>query len=365
MYKIALLVYDYSLFGGAEKVALKLANEFVKDYEVHLISCFATNDTPIIQVDSSVKCYVLSKKLRSLTWEAIGISNRLKNHLIKSNIDLLISVTAGVNTIAVLGTRNTETKMIYAEHSNLLNKTYGKKHQFRQWIGAKVADYTVTLTEADKEQFIEKFGVEGRCKSIYNWYDGEIVSDFYDVNSQKIITVGRLAAVKGVDRLLMVAERVFEKYPTWKWDIYGEGPLREQVERAIKERKLENNVFLKGNRTDVIQLYKKYAFFVMTSYYEGLPLALLEAKSSLLPIISFDCPTGPSEIITDGYDGFLVENGNIERMTEQIIKLIEDAELRRKFSEHSAKKLEDFQKEKIAKQWITLINELCKEKGSD
>lgn len=359
MYKIGLLVYDYTLFGGAEKVALKQANEFLKHYEVHFVSCFAENKTPIMQINEGVNCFVLSKKVKSITFNVIGMSFKLKKYLIENNIDVLISITAGVNTIAVLATRHTRTKMIYAEHSNLLNQTYGKKHQLRQWIGAKAAEYIVTLTEADKEAFINKYGINGKCCSIYNWYDGEIMSDFYDDNSKKIISVGRLVNVKGYDRLIRVASEVFKEYPTWTWDIYGQGPMKDELEILIKENDLEKNVILKGNRPDIMTLYKKYALFVMTSYYEGLPLVLLEAKSNLLPVISFDCPTGPGEMITDGYDGFLIENGNINEMVQHIKMLIEDVELRKMFSKNSTSVLTYFKREKIAEQWVKLINELC------
>lgn len=361
MYKIGLLVYDYTLFGGAEKVALKQANEFVKNYEVHFISCFAENESPIMQINENVKCFVLSKKVKSLTLNAMEISSKLKKYLNENNIDVLISITAGVNTIAVLATWHMKTKMIYAEHSNLLNQTYGKKHQFRQWIGAKAADRVVTLTEADRAAFINKYGVDEKCSSIYNWYDGKMMSDAYDDKSRKIITVGRLVSVKGYDRLIRVATKVLKKYPTWIWEIYGQGPMKKELEALIKENELEKNVFLKGNRPDIMELYKEYAFFVMTSYYEGLPLVLLEAKSNLLPVVSFDCPTGPSEMITNGYDGFLIENGNIEEMVKCINMLIEDIELRKKLSRNSTSILTNFKREKIAGQWVKLINKLCSE----
>ena len=359
MCKVGLLVYDYSLYGGAERVALKLANEFAKHYDVHVISCFAEKTTPIMELDVRVNKHVLDKRTKSLTWNAIQLSKRLKEYLRTNDVQLLINITAGINTIGVLGTMNTKVKLIYAEHSNLSNRTYGKKHEFRQWLGSKKADYIVTLTEQDRKAFAEKYHIFEKCKSIHNWYDGEIMSEKYDENSKKIITVGRLAAVKGYDRLIQVAKRVLDKNPTWTWDIYGDGPMYEEVQEMILENGIENHVCLRGNRKDILELYKEYAFFVMTSYYEGLPLVLLEAKASLLPIVSFDCPTGPGEIITDGCDGFLVENGNIDEMVEKINEMIQNSELRKTFSKNSVDKLKFFRKEQIASEWISLINELC------
>lgn len=362
MYKIGLLVYDYSLHGGAEKVALNLANELSSKYEVHFISCFAERHTPIFPLDEKVKTFIVDHKTQSLTWNAFRLSGKVKKYLVAQGVDLLINITAGINTIGVLATAHTNIKLIYAEHSNLSNQTYGKKHQFRQWIGAKRADYVVTLTEQDKQAFIEKYHVAKKCQNIYNWYDGQVMSKCYDTDSTKIITVGRLVSVKGYDRLLAVAQKVFQHHSEWTWDIYGEGPLFDEIQKEIAEKGLGDHVFLRGNRTDIMDLYKQYAFFVMTSYYEGFPLVLLEAKSSMLPIVSFDCPTGPGEIITDGYDGFLVENDNIDKMANRINELMESTELRTQYSKRAISKLDTFQKTKIAGEWMSLIDKLCKVK---
>jgi len=362
MYRIGLLVYDFTLHGGAEKVALKMAQELNEKYEIHFLSCFSEKDEPILPLNERIKTHVLSEKTVSIPFHLRKLSSELKKYLVKNEIDVLLSITAGVNTIAFLGTTFTKTKMIYAEHSNLLNQTYGKKHLFRQWIGAKTADAVVTLTEADRKAFVERFHIGNKCQSIYNWFDGEITSNAYDWNSKKIMTVGRLVSVKGYDRLLEVAKLVFEDYPDWSWDIYGEGHMREQLERTIQEYNLERHVFLKGKCPDVLKLYNKYSFFVMTSYYEGLPL-VLEAKSGLLPIVSFDCPTGPSEIICDGYDGYLVENNNISQMVERIKTLIGNQELRMEFSKNSVKNIKAFEKKTILNKWINLIESLCKEEG--
>jgi glycosyltransferase, group 1 family len=96
----------------------------------------------------------------------------------------------------------------------------------------------------------------------------------------------------------------------------------------------------------------------MTSRNEGLPLVLLEAKQYGLPIVSFNCPTGPSEIVLDGENGYLIDNFDIEEMSNKICKLIESEELREDFSRNSMNDIEKFDKEKILKQWIRLIEEM-------
>ena len=98
----------------------------------------------------------------------------------------------------------------------------------------------------------------------------------------------------------------------------------------------------------------------MTSRYEGLPMVLLEAKANKLPIVSFDCETGPSEIVRNDIDGYLVESGNVEALAEKIMLLIERADIRKRFSEHSQENLGKFSKSEIMKQWYALIESMLK-----
>ena len=105
-------------------------------------------------------------------------------------------------------------------------------------------------------------------------------------------------------------------------------------------------------------IYKNYSIYVMTSYREGLPLVLLEAKANSLPIVSFDCLTGPSEIVRDGVDGYLIECYNEGKMVDKLSKLIENPCLRKEFSDKSRENLDKFGKNKIIKQWETLIDVL-------
>ena len=96
----------------------------------------------------------------------------------------------------------------------------------------------------------------------------------------------------------------------------------------------------------------------MTSYYEGLPMVLLEAKANSLPIVSFDCYTGPSEIIRNDVDGYLIKNDDINEMIEKINLLIYDSEKRQKFSKNSRGNINKFKKEKIIKKWKELFEEI-------
>lgn len=356
MIKVAFLVYDVSLTGGAEKVAINLASEFSNKYSVSIISVFNEKNH---KKSDRYDFFVLSKKTIKIPFHLKKLSSKIRNYLKENNIDVILAITAGVNELAYFGTLRTKTKMIYCEHSNLENKTYGKKHELRQLLGAKKANLVVTLTERDRENFIKAYHLKN-VVSIPNWYTSTNIKEKYDSNSKKIISVGRLEKVKGYDLLVKSAKEVYDKHPDWHWDIYGEGSYHDIIQNQINENKLEKFITLKGNVNNLASLYKEYAFLVMTSYYEGLPLSLLEAQSHNLPIISFNCPTGPDEIITDGENGFIVNAYDINEMSNKIIELIEDKETRIKFANKSKKDLKKYDKNDILKRWYDTIDKVVK-----
>lgn len=160
--------------------------------------------------------------------------------------------------------------------------------------------------------------------------------------------------------MVKVAKLVFNKHPDWQWHIYGDGKAfyKNKIIDLIKENGIEKHVILQGNHSYIYDLYQDYSFYVMTSRYEGLPMVLLEAKAKKLPIVSFDINSGPSDIVRDGIDGFLIKPFDCNAMADKICELIENPELRQKFSDNANNNLGKFNKNKIVKQWCELINSL-------
>ena len=358
MKTIGLLVYDCSLVGGAERVAINMAKELSSFYKVHLISLFSEREKALFESDKYISHVIYPEPL-SITKNFFKLSKKIKAYLKENNIDVLFAITAGVVTLAVKAASGIKTKVVYCEHSNLENRTYGKKHILRQRLGAKFSHMVVTLTDRDKNNFIKMFRTpENKVRAIGNWTEFKALDNPYNIASNKIISVGRLEYVKGYDLLTKAALKVYEKYPQWHWDIYGGGSYKEKIESDIKEKGLEGFITLKGSVSDLNKRYGDYSFFVQTSYYEGFPLTLLEAGKSGLPIISFDCPTGPSEVTKSGVNGLLIEAYNTDKMAEAIISLIENSEQRLKMSEMAASSILPYEKENIIGKWEDLINNL-------
>ena len=180
----------------------------------------------------------------------------------------------------------------------------------------------------------------------------------YQRDTKKIMTAGRLEYEKGYDRLIDIAKQVLPQHPDWEWHIYGKGKLYKVIDRKIRDNKLERQLILKGMSNELLEEYHNYAIFALTSYIEGLPLVLLEAKVNHVPSISFNILTGPSEIINDGYNGYLIQDGDISSFAEKLGILMESDDLRYTFSCHTCEGIDKFRKNEILKQWKALFSKL-------
>jgi glycosyltransferase involved in cell wall biosynthesis len=136
--------------------------------------------------------------------------------------------------------------------------------------------------------------------------------------------MGRLHPQKGFDLLLEAFSRIKDQYPDWSLTILGDGPLREQIESLRDELGLKGRVHLPGAVKNPHQVLKQAELFVLSSRREGFSLALLDAMSYGLPVVAFDCRSGPREIIRDGVDGVLVPPEDVGAMAEALGRLMSD-----------------------------------------
>ena len=200
----------------------------------------------------------------------------------------------------------------------------------------------------------KKFHINpAKIQSIYNWIRPEVLESRkpYDSDSKKILTVGRFSEEKGYDMLVEVARKIMPGHPDWEWHLYGTGPTWEEIREKIESYGLGKQLLLKGNVKDAWRFFYQYAFCVLPSYREGLPLVLLEAKACGLPMVSFDVVTGPNEIIRDGIDGYLIPPYDLDMMAERMEELMLDKNMRTEFSKETATDIQKFEKDKIYDQW--------------
>ena len=184
-----------------------------------------------------------------------------------------------------------------------------------------------------------------------------------DNTPKQVIAVGRYVPQKGFDRLISAWSIVNKKHPDWILRIYGDG-MREQLQNQIYELGISPSCILEHSTPDIVDKYCKSSIFVLSSRYEGFGMVIIEAMACGVPPVSFTCPCGPRDIISDGINGLLVENGNIEGLAEKICYLIENENVRREMGRQARMDIERFRIEPIAEQWKTLFESII-EKNKD
>ena len=155
--------------------------------------------------------------------------------------------------------------------------------------------------------------------------------------------------------LIKSMPKVIKRYPEWKLEIIGEGSEQKALENEIKKEKMENSICIKGFVNNLEEIMDEFSFFVMSSRNEGFGLVLAEAQAKGLPTVSFDCKTGPGEIINNGKDGILVEAENVEKLSDAIIKMIEKDKDRIEMSKNAVENARRFSIDKICAQWKELL----------
>lgn len=369
MRKIGIVKWELHNSGGGERVAVNLANELSEKYEVHVISVISPQEN-FFQLSKAV-CYTnLSPKKISMSKNFIKAVRLLRSYIIKNNIEVLLGIGISMNSVGVASTIGLNTKFISCDHTNSIIDMDTIVKRIQRYVAAKFSDKIITLTTTDRDNYIRKYKINSNnIDFIYNWITpvDNLEKYEYNIDSKKLITVGRFASQKGYDYLSKVAVSVLLKNSDWQWDIFGSGDdkIKEELIKELREAGVLSQVNFKGNVKGIENIYPNHGIYVMSSRYEGLPLVLLEAKQYGLPIVSFDCPTGPSDIVLDGINGYLIDNYSVNSMSDKINELIDQTNLRLDFSKNSMKDTEKFSKEKILQQWINLIEEIAGGKNAN
>ncbi|HBX9988519.1 glycosyltransferase family 4 protein [Klebsiella variicola] len=238
-------------------------------------------------------------------------------------------------------------KLITCEHVSLDSFPFMVK--FLKYTLLRLYHNVVVLTERDSKKLskyhIKNIKISNPLK--YRYYVRK-------VRTKIALAVGRLEEQKGFDRLLPIWHDFLQLKDTDGWLLYiaGDGSKRAQLESQAKSLNLESKVKFLGKVSDMPSLYKECDILLMTSRYEGLPMVLLEAKSWSMPVIAFDCPTGPREIISNDVDGFLASDS---ATFLNALRSYTNDETYFRMSRSTEQTAVDFSEEKIAKLWLSLI----------
>jgi glycosyltransferase involved in cell wall biosynthesis len=208
----------------------------------------------------------------------------------------------------------------------------------------------VALSEGDANEW-RKLGVPVQViPNIVHLNDG----NFSSLNQKHVIFVGRLDYQKRPMLLVQIWKELFLRHPDWHLDIYGEGKQKQTLQNVIDSQNL--NIHLHEPTSQIFEAYRNSSILVVTSLYEPFGLVIPEAMSCGLPVVSFDSPYGPSFIITDGKDGYLVEKDNNAVFTKRLEQLMDDTSLRLQMGACAVESSKRFTAQQIMPKWKGLFN---------
>ena len=371
--------------GGMERVLSQRANYLVEKFAYDITIITTENNSEIYKNKSQffyynpkIKMIDLGIKYSDIFRENLNFLERqiklkkLKNRhlnllneaIIKIKPDILISlgdvdrdISYKVSFPCKKILENHFTKQLFTdelESNNFFTRLKQQYKMYKEYSNIKRYDEFLVLTEEDKKDW-----GDSKIKVINNplSFDSKEISS---CKNKKIISVGRLTKQKGFDILIDVWKKVREKHSDWILEIYGEGNLKKELQSKIDSLNLTDSLLLKGSEKNIQSKYLEGSIYVMSSRYEGFGMVLIEAMSCGLPLVSFDCPCGPKDIIKDGENGFLIKFGNIEQMIEKINYLIENEDKRIEMGKKSKKLSYNYSEEEIMNQWKELFENLLK-----
>lgn len=294
---------------------------------------------------------IYKKKLKRILFE---IKPDIVITLMGRSLDFITSIQDGSIKI---GEAHTTKKHLRSYH--LLEKKGGfykylaRYLQKKQIASATKLDALVLLTKQDAEDWndVTKTYVIPNAMP-------HIPAESSSLMNKQAIMVGRYNDAKGYEYITEAWETVHKKHPEWTLNIYGSGEMHDDVERWIKERNLQYTMIMHEPTNHIMEKYIESSICVLSSRYEGFSLVIMEAMSCGVPCVSFDTPFGPRNIITDGEDGILVDYLNTKALADNICKVIEDENLRKRLGANAKKNIQRFSQDTIMQQWQDLFHSL-------
>ena len=235
-------------------------------------------------------------------------------------------------------------KQDFITQMRLFYENWGVNHYAKQF------DLLVALTQADANNWSKYLNT----RVITNMVHVNKGTYHSNLQNKRVIFAGRYSPEKGIDDLFKIWAIVYQKHPDWQLDLYGTGTLYDELNAKAKMI----NITIHNPTEDIFGKYMESSILVLSSIFEAFGLVIVEAMSCGLPVVSFDCPFGPRNIITEGHDGFLIPDRNIHAFANRICQLIESEGLRYKIGQNAIQTAKKYYPEVIIPQWVSLYEEL-------
>lgn len=366
--RVILVIHSLSS-GGAERVLTLLARGLAcKDHHVSVITMVG-KDADFYALPDVVKRVALevpsSRGVLHAAWNNIHRHMALRRVIRSLAPEIVISFTSITNVRVLLACRGLGLPVVVTEHCDptmvIISTVWDK---LRRWLYPSAACLVSVSIGVDKRF---SWMPEERRAVIYNPLPdiqeknpGGASSIFDSKNRKRAVAMGRLVPQKGFDLLIDAFARIAPIYPEWDLYILGEGEQRSELESDVLSRKLKGRVFLAGNITNPFSTLREADLFVLSSRFEGFGNALAEGMACGLPAISFDCPSGPSEIISHGLNGILVPPEDVDALAQAMADLMGDAQKRKQLGEKARRVRDRFAYGGIIDIWDRLIHTVTK-----
>lgn len=374
--KISFLILNAYGMGGTIRSTFDLAGKLSERHEVEVISVFQHTDLPFLPLAPRVRLRSLvdlregarvrwpyTKKAERLSAQESALihpeerayssftawsDDVLRRELRRLRTDVLVTTRAGLNIMAARFARR-RVVTIAQEHLHFEAHEPGIFQEIQQWYPK--LDAVVTLTEADEQDY--RAMLDQAPTRVYTIGNGlaDVPRPLSRQENRIVLAAGRLVPVKGYDRLLKAFARVVEERPDWKLRIYGEGRVSEKLVKLAVKLRLHNNVTFMGPTGDIEGELAKASIHAVSSRFEGFGMTIIEAFACGVPVVSFDCPRGPREIITSGHDGLLVPPDDVEALAEGLLKMIDDEEGRHRMARNALETARGYDISMIVERW--------------
>jgi glycosyltransferase involved in cell wall biosynthesis len=357
--KINFFIFDITQGNGTERAVANLSNNFANNnYSVSIYSILSqSGSNTLFDLKSDIKIHHLGYRLKSNI--ILNIFTYFKIFLLfiklfsSKKSEYFIGTVHALNFILIGMSKFvcSSNKFIACEHISY--KAISSYSIFFRKLVYKYLDAIVVLTNGDKNHYGDLKPKVSVISNELSFYPNQL-----NTNKQKtILAVGRLEFQKGYLHMLEAVKPVFKLHQDWKLKIFGNGSQKETINNKILDNNLQNFIEILEPIKNIEDEYKNASIYLMTSEFEGLPMVLIEAKASGLPIVSWDCPYGPREVIEEN-DGFLTPFKNTNEITNALLQLIDNETLREEFSKNAKINSLKFSSEIVLKKWQELFNNL-------
>lgn len=367
MTKISLIIYSMGP-GGAERAAGILANAWAAEGKKVELVTLCGNAGSFYPLANSVRRVDLLRSLRSPSgrWPknpVLSFFARLRAvraYLKLARPEIALSFLDHTNVIALIASVFLGIPVVVTEHTDPRRFALGRQWRLLRELTYPFAAGFVAVSRGVLEAY--PFWLRKKGRVIYNPVDESFFGSSAAPSRNVVFGIGRLDTYKGFDLLIEAFKSARERNRDWTLEIWGDGPAKPGLEELIKRLGLAQAVFLRGLTTEPADQLRSAGIFVLPSRYEGFSLVIAEALACGLPVISFDCQSGPREILSDGRYGALVPPGNVEALSEAMSRLMADEGERKRLSAAAPGAAGRFSTAAVLPQWKTLFEGILENK---